>query len=97
MWVDTKDIIGTTASSDAPLASDFYYGLGIWVEEINDRKFYHHGGTEFGYFTQNIYIQEGDVSITAFANCGVNDKCEEAFQNFTFEVLDSFLNVTTGI
>ncbi|KPV95646.1 D-alanyl-D-alanine carboxypeptidase precursor [Pseudoalteromonas sp. P1-9] len=142
VWVDTKDIIGTTATSDAPLASDvndmakllraivrknnvvsenvrtqmigeeylieswgprfyrasdFYYGLGIWVEEINGRKFYHHGGTEFGYFTQNIYIPEGDVSITAFANCGVNDKCEEAFQNFTFEVLDSVLNVTTGI
>ena len=142
VWVDTKDIIGTTATSDAPLASDvndmakllraivrknnvvsenvrtqmigeehlieswgprfyrasdFYYGLGIWVEEINGRKFYHHGGTEFGYFTQNIYIPEGDVSITAFANCGVNDKCEEAFQNFTFEVLDSFLKVNTGI
>ena len=142
VWVDTKDIIGTTATSDAPLASDvndmakllraivrknnvvsenvrtqmigeeylieswgprfyrasdFYYGLGIWVEEINGRKFYHHGGTEFGYFTQNIYIPEGDVSITAFANCGVNDKCEEAFQNFTFEVLDSFLNVNTSI
>lgn len=142
VWVDTKDIIGTTATSDAPLASDvndmakllraivrknkvvsesvrtqmigeehlieswgprfyrasdFYYGLGIWVEEINGRKFYHHGGTEFGYFTQNIYIPEGDVSITAFANCGVNDKCEEGFQNFTFEVLDSFLNFKTGI
>ena len=142
VWVDTKDIIGTTATSDAPLASDvndmakllraivrknnvvsenvrtqmigeehlieswgprfyrasdFYYGLGIWVEEINGRKFYHHGGTEFGYFTQNIYIPEGDVSITAFANCGVNDKCEEVFQNFTFEVLDSFLKVNTGI
>ncbi|WP_171044041.1 serine hydrolase domain-containing protein [Pseudoalteromonas phenolica] len=142
VWIDTKDIIGTTATSDAPLASDvndmarllraivrknnvvsesvrtqmigeehlieswgprfyrasdLYYGLGIWVEEINGRKFYHHGGTEFGYFTQNIYIPEGDVSITAFANCGVNDKCEEAFQNFTFEVLDSFLKVNTGI
>lgn len=142
VWIDTKDIIGTTATSDAPLASDvndmarllraivrknnvvsesvrtqmigeehlieswgprfyrasdLYYGLGIWVEEINGRKFYHHGGTEFGYFTQNIYIPEGDVSITAFANCGVNDKCEEAFQNFTFEVLDSYLKVNTGI
>lgn len=139
VWIDTKDIIGTTATSDAPLASDvndmakllrsivhknkvvsenvrvqmigekylvkswgprfydasdFNYGLGIWVEEINGKKFYHHGGTEFGYFTQNIYIPDGDVSITAFANCGVNDFCEEAFQNFTFEVLDSFLSVT---
>lgn len=142
VWVDTKNIIGSTATSDAPLASnvndmakllraivrknnvvsedvrtqmigeehlvesrgprfyrasDFYYGLGIWVEEINGRKFYHHGGTEFGYFTQNIYIPEGDISITAFANCGVNDQCEEAFQDFTFEVLDSFLNVSPGI
>ena len=142
VWIDTKDIIGTTATSDAPLASDvndiakllrtivlknkyfserlrtemigekhlveswgprfyqgsdFYYGLGIWVEKVNDKKFYHHGGTEFGYFTQNIYIPDGDISITAFANCGVNDKCEEAFQHFTFEVLDSFLNVSRDI
>jgi len=138
VWIDTKNIIGTTATSDAPLASnvndmatllraivsknkifsdsvrmqmigkkhlveswgprfyhgsDFYYGLGIWVEEINNKKFYHHGGTEFGYYTQNIYIPDGDISITAFANCGVNEQCEEAFQNFTFEVLDSFLNI----
>ncbi|CAH9051170.1 D-alanyl-D-alanine carboxypeptidase [Pseudoalteromonas sp. CIP111854] len=142
VWVDTKNIIGTTATSDAPLASDvkdmakllraivrknsvfsesvraqmigekylveswgarfyyasdFYYGLGIWIEKVNGKKFYHHGGTEFGYFTQNIYIPDGDVSITAFANCGVNDHCEEAFQNFTFEVLDSFLNIKKGI
>ncbi|PAJ73327.1 hypothetical protein CJF42_16560 [Pseudoalteromonas sp. NBT06-2] len=142
IWVDTKDIIGTTATSDAPLtssvndmakllraivtnnnivnqrvreqmigeenlveswgqrfyrSSDFYYGLGIWVEEVNGKKFYHHGGTEFGYFTQNIYIPDGDISITAFANCGVNDHCEEEFQNFTFEVLDSFLNIKKGI
>jgi len=142
VWVDTKDIIGTTATSDAPLASnvndmakllraivhknnmfsesvkmqmvgekhlvessgprfyhesDFYYGLGIWVEKVNSKKFYHHGGTEFGYFTQNIYIPDGDISITAFANCGVNDPCEETFQNFTFEVLDSFLNVRSDI
>lgn len=138
VWFDTKEIIGTTATSDAPLASsvndmakllraivvdnnvispsvradmigegnlvessgprfypssDFYYGLGIWVEKVNGKKFYHHGGTEFGYFTQNIYIPDGDISITAFANCGVNAHCEERFQDFTFEVLDSFLNI----
>ncbi|MDP5214491.1 serine hydrolase [Pseudoalteromonas tunicata] len=137
-WIDTKDIIGTTATSDAPLASDvqdmakllraivrenkvisekvraemignehlvaswgprfyqgsdFYYGLGIWVEKFNDKQFYHHGGTEFGYFTQNIYIPDGDISITAFVNCGVNEQCEGEFQKFTFEVLNSVLNV----
>lgn len=138
-WVDTKKIIGTTATSDAPLASsvsdmatllkaittknnvvnddvraqmigeqhlvksygprfyrmsDFSYGLGIWVETIQGKTIYHHGGTEFGYYTQNIYIPEGDISITAFANCGVNEQCEEAFQDFTFAVVDSVLSLT---
>ena len=142
VWIDTKKIIGTTATSDAPLASnvndmakllrsiiknnkvvnknvreqiigeknlikswgqrfyrssELYYGLGIWVEKVNGQKFYHHGGTEFGYFTQNIYIPDGDVSITAFANCGVNERCENDFQSFTFEVLDSFLNIKSSI
>ncbi len=142
VWIDTKNIIGTTATSDAPLAanvedmatllraivlpndvisdkvreqmigernlveshgprfyssSNFHYGLGIWVEEVNDKKFYHHGGTEFGYYTQNIYIPDGDVSITAFANCGVNDRCEQDFQNFTFEVLNSVLQIQPEI
>ncbi|BBN82237.1 hypothetical protein PA25_22220 [Pseudoalteromonas sp. A25] len=137
-WVDMKQIIGTTATSDAPLASSvidmanllraivrnnkvisdwvrnqmigeqylvassgprfysaskFRYGLGVWVEEIAGKKFYHHGGTEFGYYTQNIYIPDGDVSITAFVNCGVNSRCESAFQDFTFAVVDSFLQI----
>ncbi|ESP91470.1 serine hydrolase domain-containing protein [Pseudoalteromonas luteoviolacea] len=141
VWVDTKEIIGTTATSDAPLASsvsdmakllraivhdnsivsrsvratmigeknlveswgprfysssDFHYGLGVWVEKVRGKTFYHHGGTEFGYFTQNIYIPDGDVSITAFANCGVNEHCESEFQNFTFAILDSFLKVRQG-
>ena len=138
VWIDTKDIIGTTSTMDGPLAanaedmakllkaiviendvishkvrqqiigdahlvnswgarfyqaSDFYYGLGGWKEVINGKTFYHHGGTEFGYFTQNIYVPEIDVSITALANCGVNEHCEEEFQAFTFEVLDSFLEI----
>ncbi|MBD1584648.1 serine hydrolase domain-containing protein [Pseudoalteromonas sp. S16_S37] len=137
-WIDMKQIIGTTATSDAPLASNvvdmakllraivrsnkvvservreqmigeqhlvaasgprfyrgskFRYGLGVWVEEIAGNTFYHHGGTEFGYYTQNIYIPKGDVSITAFVNCGVNARCESAFQDFTFEVVDSFLHI----
>lgn len=136
-WIDTKDIIGSTGVSDAPLASDargmarllkaivvpnpvvsdavrqnmigkthlvasqgprFYhnsslhYGLGVWVEEIDGKRIYHHGGTEFGYFTQNIYIAEGDISITAMVNCGVNAECERAFQSFTFSILDMFLS-----
>lgn len=76
-------------------ASTLYYGLGIFVEEINGVKIYHHGGTEFGYFTQNIYIPVDDISITAFVNCGVNDFCESRFQKFTFDILESFLKIKT--
>ncbi len=142
VWIDFKDIIGSSAFSDAPLASnvidiakllksivtgnevvknnvrkqmignknlvkawgakfykssELYYGLGIFVEKINGITIYHHGGTEFGYFTQNIYIPDGDISITAFTNCGVNDYCEGRFQELTFNILDSFLGITKVI
>ncbi len=73
--------------------SDFYYGLGVFVEDIGGQRLYHHGGTEFGYYTQNIYIPEQDTSITAFANCGVNERCEDDFQHFTLQILDSLLNM----
>jgi len=141
-WFDTKNLMGNSAFSDAPLASSvkdiakllksivsenkivkssareniigtknlveawgnkfyqsskLYYGLGIFVEKTNGVTIYHHGGTEFGYFTQNIYIPDGDISITAFANCGVNDYCEERFQELTFKILDSFLGISKGI
>ena len=141
VWIDTKDIIGTAATMDGPLAanvedmatllkaividnnvvnmavrtqmigdehlvsswgarfyrgSEFHYGLGVWKEKVDGKTFYHHGGTEFGYFTQNIYIPDSDVSITAFANCGVNDHCEDEFQDFTFEILDSVLKVRSN-
>lgn len=66
-------------------------------EKVIGKRCYHHGGTEFSYFTQNIYIPDGDVSITAFADYRVNSNCEDAFQSFTFEVLDSFLNVRHNI
>lgn len=141
-WFDTKDVIGSSAFSDAPLASsvkdmakllksivtetevikssvrkniigkknlvdawgakfyrssELYYGLGLFIEKIDGTTIYHHGGTEFGYFTQNIYIPNGDISITAFVNCGVNDYCEDRFKELTFNILDSFVGIRKDI
>lgn len=141
-WVDTKNLIGNSAFSDAPLASsvkdiakllksivsdneivkasvreniigtrnlveawgnkfyessELYYGLGVFVEKKGDVTIYHHGGTEFGYFTQNVYIPDREIGITAFANCGVNEYCEERFQELIFNILDSLISLSKDI
>jgi D-alanyl-D-alanine carboxypeptidase len=75
-------------------ASSIYYGLGIFIESIGDITFYHHAGNEFGYYTHNIYIPHLDVSISAMVNCGVNDDCDDPFNDMVFEILESFLKVT---
>ncbi|SFC93088.1 D-alanyl-D-alanine carboxypeptidase [Pseudoalteromonas denitrificans DSM 6059] len=75
-------------------ASKIHYGLGIFIETINETTFYHHAGNEFGYYTQNIYIPTLDVSITAMVNCGVFDECDAPFNEMVFKILESFLNVT---
>ena len=71
--------------------SKLYYGLGIFVEKTPQQTIYHHGGTEFGYFTQNIYLPNTDTSITILANCGVNDSCEQPLLKLADELLRPFV------
>jgi len=54
------------------------YGLGIIVESIGKNTAYQHSGLNYGYHTQNIYIKEKDLSITAFINCSTAPFCENA-------------------
>ncbi|WP_171045117.1 serine hydrolase domain-containing protein [Pseudoalteromonas rubra] len=54
-----------------------YYGLGVMVEKHEDGVLYHHGGNEFGYITQSVYLAEQDVAIGLIANCGAQDECDE--------------------
>ncbi|WP_046004670.1 serine hydrolase [Pseudoalteromonas rubra] len=54
-----------------------YYGLGVMVEKHDGGILYHHGGNEFGYITQSVYLANQDVAIGLIANCGAQDECDE--------------------
>jgi len=62
------------------------YGLGIIVESIRENTVYSHGGLTYGYHTQNIYIKEKDLSITAFINCSSQPVCENTMESLIKEV-----------
>ena len=70
------EMFGTDYLVNTGLELGLQYGLGLFVETINDKVVYHHGGLEIGYSTSNIYVPELDLSITAFLNCGGSDHCE---------------------
>jgi len=57
------------------------YGLGIIVEPIEGGTAYYHGGLVHGYHTQNVYVKEKGLSITAFINCSTQPNCENTMDN----------------
>jgi len=66
-------------------------GLGIGVEAIGNNTAYHHNGLTYGYHTQNIYIKEKDLSVTAFINCSTKPVCEKAMDSLIEKVFDNEL------
>ncbi len=63
------------------------YALGLFKTSIAGNVVYEHGGLEAGYSTFNLYIPAINTSITAFANCGGSDPCEEQFDDLIKQVL----------
>jgi D-alanyl-D-alanine carboxypeptidase len=74
-----------------PNSSNGGYGLGINVDPIGDKTAYYHSGLTYGYHTQNIYIKEIDLNITAFINCSTAPICENAMDSLIKKVLDNEL------
>ncbi|WP_171045573.1 serine hydrolase domain-containing protein [Pseudoalteromonas rubra] len=72
------------------LHGELYYGLGVMVEKYDDGVLYHHGGNEFGYITQSIYLAEQDVAIGLIANCGAQDECDEPIIALTQTLIAHF-------
>jgi len=70
-----------------PVDTIHSYGLGIIVESIKENTAYSHGGLTYGYHTQNIYIKEKDLSITAFTNCSTASICENTMDRLIQKVL----------
>lgn len=63
------------------------YGLGLFIETVNNKVVYHHNGLEPGYSTTNIYLPDNQTSITIFFNCGASDQCEEETDTLSRTVL----------
>jgi D-alanyl-D-alanine carboxypeptidase len=53
------------------------YGLGLFIETVNNKVVDHHNGLEPEYSTTNFYIPDSQTSITIFVNCGLSAQCEE--------------------
>jgi D-alanyl-D-alanine carboxypeptidase len=64
-----------------------HYGLGLFIETVNNKVVYHHNGLEPGYSTTNIYIPDSQTSITIFFNCGLSDQCENETDSLSRTVL----------
>lgn len=73
------------------LQGELYYGLGVMVEKYDEGVLYHHGGNEFGYITQSVYLAEQDVAIGLIANCGAQDECDEPVIALTHTLIEYFI------
>jgi D-alanyl-D-alanine carboxypeptidase len=86
-----NDSIRNEFFGSLPNHSNGVYGLGINVDPIGDNTAYYHAGLNYGYHTQNIYIKEKDLSITAFINCSTAPICESTMDSLIEKVLDNEL------
>jgi D-alanyl-D-alanine carboxypeptidase len=68
------------------------YGKGMFIETFKSAKIYHHPGVGLGYNTNNIYIPVSEISITAFANCGVSDDCDDNLHEMIIKILDALID-----
>jgi D-alanyl-D-alanine carboxypeptidase len=59
----------------------------IGIDIVSDNTIYGHSGKIRGYHTQNVYIAEKDLSITAFINCSTDPVCENTMDNLIQKVL----------
>lgn len=82
-----NDSIRNDFVGSLPNHSNGVYGLGINVDPIGDNTAYYHAGLDYGYHTQNIYIKEEDLSITAFINCSTAPICESTMDSLIKKVI----------
>jgi len=82
-----NDSIRNEFFGSLPNHSNGVYGLGINVDPIGDNTAYYHAGLDYGYHTQNIYIKEKDLSITAFINCSTAPICESTMDSLIRKVV----------
>jgi len=67
--------------------------FGIGVDIFNGHTVYLHAGLTFGYSTQSLYIEDTDISIVLFFNCGNagENTCSTAHDDLIFTLLGNEL------
>ena len=64
----------------------------IGIETRGDNTLYGHSGLTHGYHTQNIYVKEKELSITAFINCSTQPVCENTMDSLITKILTNELD-----
>jgi D-alanyl-D-alanine carboxypeptidase len=97
MAVFLKSAVNDQSFINADIREDFFGAEGVnddaifGAKTIDGNTVYAHSGLTYGYHTQNIYIKEKDLSITAFINCSTAPVCESTMDNLIEKVLTNEL------
>jgi len=91
-----KSAVAEQSFLNAEIRADFFgseqaNGI-IGIDSLGDNTVYGHSGLTHGYHTQNIYLEEKGLSITAFINCSTQPVCENTMDSLIDEVLINELN-----
>jgi hypothetical protein len=72
-------------TTPAPGSTD--YGLGLFIDTLDEQPRIGHTGGSFGFTTSNQYFPKQDVQIIAFTNNGDNPEPGQMLVTATFEAL----------
>lgn len=86
-----KSAVADQSFINADIRADFFgaqqlNGI-IGIETLNGNTIYGHSGMVHGYHTQNIYLEDKDLSITAFINCSTQPFCKNTMESFIKKIL----------
>ncbi|WP_165418418.1 serine hydrolase domain-containing protein [Dyella amyloliquefaciens] len=70
-----------------PAAGSTDYGLGLFVDTLDDQPRIGHTGGSFGFTTSNQYFPKQGIQIIAFTNVGDNPEPGQMLVTATFEAL----------
>ncbi len=97
MAVFLKSVVNEQSFINADIRDEFFGAVSannhalFAAKTIEGNTVYGHAGLTYGYHTQNIYIKEKDLSITAFINCSTAPICEQTMDSLIEKVLDNEL------
>lgn len=70
-----------------PVSGSTDYGLGLFVDTLDDQPRIGHTGGSFGFTTSNQYFPKQDIQVIAFTNVGDNPEPGQMLVTATFEAM----------